>query len=196
MKINFITSNKGKVTTVNDSLKMNGINAEVIATDLNIIEPQADSVAEVSMIKAKAAYDILKQPVLVEDGGFEVEALKGFPGVYTKFMLTTIGVDGLLDLLKNKENRNAKFVSCTTYINEKGQAFQFHRKGGEGLIKKEKVNVKCDYAWSDIWYVFYDKGLGKTFAESTQEEMLEYYSQPSQKSSLVLFAEWMSNKKG
>lgn len=192
-KINFITSNKGKVKTVSDSLKANGIQAQVLATDLNIIEPQADTVEEVSLIKAKAAFEILNEPVLVEDGGFAVEALNGFPGVYTKFMLTTIGVDGLLDLMKNKTNRNAKFVSCSTYIDKNGKAYQFSRIGGKGLITHERSKNKSDIAWSDLWYVFYEEDLGKTFADCEEKEIMDYYSQPTQKSSLVLFTEWLSN---
>lgn len=193
-KINFITSNKGKVKTVSDSLLANGINAEVIATDLNIMEPQAETVAEVSLIKAKKAYEILNQPVLVEDGGFAVEALNGFPGVYTKYMLTTIGIDGLLALMKDKTNRKANFISCTTFIDENGNAKQFHRAGGQGLITHERSKKESAIAWSDFWYVFFEEGLGKTFADCNEKEILEYYSQDSQKSSLVKFAEWLGSQ--
>ncbi len=191
--IKFITSNQGKIKTLNKSLNSLNANAVVEGINLDIIEPQADNVKEVSLIKAKKAFELLKQPVLVEDGGFEVETLNGFPGVYTKFMLTTIGVDGLLDLMKGKSNRKAKFVSCTTYIDENGKVHQFDRIGGEGLITQEKSKNKSDIAWSDIWYVFYEENLGKTFADCSEDEIMNYYSQPTQKSSLVIFSEWLAS---
>ncbi|MCP4394015.1 MAG: non-canonical purine NTP pyrophosphatase [Alphaproteobacteria bacterium] len=189
--IHFITSNNGKVETLNGRLANLGIDIRVEGTDLDIIEPQADTIREVSLIKAKKAFKILKEPVVVEDGGFEIEALKGFPGVYTKYALTTIGADGLLDLMQGKDNRNAKFVSCTTFIDEEGEIHQFDRIGGNGYIVNEKVKNKSEIAWSDIWYIFYIEELGKTLAECSQDEVLDWYSLPNQKQSLVVFTDWL-----
>ena len=84
MKINFITSNQGKVKSLENSLKSNNIDVLVCAQNLDIMEPQFDTVQEVSKYKALKAFEILKEPVLVEDGGFSVFELNGFPGVYTK----------------------------------------------------------------------------------------------------------------
>ena len=91
MKIHFITSNKGKIKSLNSYFQNLGRpDVEIIPTNLNLIEPQADTVAEVSLFKARQAFQQLKEPVLVEDGGFAIEALNGFPGVYTKYANQTL----------------------------------------------------------------------------------------------------------
>lgn len=79
LEINFITSNAGKVAALKRSLAQKGIGRVIVnARNLNLMEPQFDTVAEVSAFKARQAYEILKKTVLVEDGGFCIEALKGF----------------------------------------------------------------------------------------------------------------------
>ncbi|MFV0626429.1 MAG: non-canonical purine NTP pyrophosphatase [Alphaproteobacteria bacterium] len=96
MELYFITSNLGKAQTLQKSFEIAGYkNIKIIQKDMNLMEPQADTVAEVSKFKAEQAYKILKAPLLVEDGSFCVEALEGFPGVYTKYVLETIGVKEL-----------------------------------------------------------------------------------------------------
>ena len=157
MKINFITSNQGKVKSLENSLKSNNIDVLVCAQNLDIMEPQFDTVQEVSKYKALKAFEILKEPVLVEDGGFSVFELNGFPGVYTKYILKTLGADGILKLMQGVNNRAAKFVSVATFVNEDGTLFQFEREGGEFEISKEKVDIQSPFAWSELWKIIYLK---------------------------------------
>lgn len=188
-KINFITSNKGKITSLKAALKERGCSVEVRAFDLNLTEPQFDTVAEVSAFKAREAYSLLKTPVLVEDGGFEVEALKGFPGVYTKYILQTIGADGIIKLLSGEHNRRARFASCASYINEQGELFQFDREEGIKLeVAEQKVDINSPYAWSELWKILYVPQWGKVMCELTGDEVNELYN--TVRGSLQKFAEW------
>jgi len=75
---------------------------ERIAVELP--EIQAATSREVALAKAAAAYAIVRRPVIVEDAGFELTALGGFPGPFIKYWeelggLATIcrAVDGLGD---------------------------------------------------------------------------------------------------
>jgi len=52
---------------------------------LELPEIQAATTREVALAKAAAAYDQLARPVIVEDAGFELVALGGFPGPFIKF---------------------------------------------------------------------------------------------------------------
>ncbi|MDD4358516.1 MAG: non-canonical purine NTP pyrophosphatase [Candidatus Pacebacteria bacterium] len=194
-KIYFITSNKAKIKSLKEQLLDKGLNIEVEGKNLNIIEPQADNVKDVSLIKAKEAFSILKQPLIVEDGGFEIEALNGFPGVYAKYILKTIGIDGILKLMKEENNRNCKSVSCTTFVNEKGEIYQFERIGGKGIISEKKSLKHSDFAWSDFWYVFYIPRFNKTLNEMTKEELFDLWSNESEKSSITVFIKWLENNK-
>jgi len=172
VEINFITGNGGKVLTLQKAFVDRGRNdIEVKQQKLEIIEPQADTVKEVSKNKALQAYKILHEPLLVEDGGFCIDALNGFPGVYTRYVLDTIGAEGLLKLMSNNPNRNCGFVSCITYIDGNGKIMQFDSSDkSEGELATELVRVDCKEAWSDIWYIYKIKSIGKTLAEYSIEK--------------------------
>lgn len=190
-EINFITSNQGKIKTLDKYLKQNEIDFKVIPHKLNIVEPQASTVEEISKSKALQAFEILKQPVLVEDGGFYIEELNNFPGVYVRYILDTIGTEGILKLMENKINRKARFVSCATYINENGELLQFTNDKLEnswGFITKERSNVICPNAWSDLWYIFSDDENSKTWAELSNEN--KPFGKYHGKSSIENFVLW------
>lgn len=193
MKINFITSNQGKVKSLENSLKSNNIDVLVCAQNLDIMEPQFDTVQEVSKYKALKAFEILKEPVLVEDGGFSVFELNGFPGVYTKYILKTLGADGILKLMQGVNNRAAKFVSVATFVNEDGTLFQFEREGGEFEISKEKVDIQSPFAWSELWKIIYLKEYNKNLCELSEQEVSEYYGRAGANGSIQKFVNWYIN---
>jgi XTP/dITP diphosphohydrolase len=49
--------------------------------------------------------------LFIEDSGLFIDALKGFPGVYSSYVLKTIGIHGVLKLMRNIDDRGAEFVS-------------------------------------------------------------------------------------
>ncbi len=193
-KINFITSNKGKIKSLENSLKVNNIDVQICAQNLDIMEPQFDTVQEVSKYKALKAFEILKEPVLVEDGGFSVFELKGFPGVYTKYVLKTLGADGILKLMQGIENRTAKFISVTTFVNKDGILFQFEREGGDFEISKEKIDIQSPYAWSELWKIIYLKEYNKNLCELSEQEVSEYYGRAGANGSIQKFVNWYINE--
>jgi XTP/dITP diphosphohydrolase len=193
-KINFITSNQGKVKSLENSLKLNNIDVLVCAQNLDIMEPQFDTVHEVSKFKALKAFEVLKEPVLVEDGGFSVFELKGFPGVYTKYVLKTLGADGILKLMSGIENRTAKFIGVATFINKDGDIFQFEREGGEFEISKEKVDIQSPFAWSELWKIIYLKEYNKNLCELSEQEVSEYYGKAGANGSIQKFVNWYINE--
>ncbi len=193
-KINFITSNKGKIKSLENSLKVNNIDVQICAQNLDIMEPQFDTVQEVSKYKALKAFEILKEPVLVEDGGFSVFELKGFPGVYTKYVLKTLGADGILKLMQGIENRTAKFISVATFVNKDGILFQFEREGGDFEISKEKIDIQSPYAWSELWKIIYLKEYNKNLCELSEQEVSEYYGRAGANGSIQKFVNWYINE--
>mgnify|MGYP003607396213 CR=1 FL=1 len=196
MKINFITSNKGKVVTLKKAFKSSGIEIDVEQQTLDIVEPQANDVATVSKNKALQAYKILNEPVVVEDGGFCIDALKGFPGVYTRYILDTIGAEGLLKLMKNETNRSCKFISYTTYIDENGELFQFETDNIATLsLTDELVKVNCEEAWSDIWHICKIDELNKTLAEAKGKDWNNLKAKHNfGRDSITKFVDWFKTK--
>ena len=58
----------------------------IIGKKLDIPEIQTLNQKEVAIDKARKAYEILKQPLIVDDSGFFVNKYNNFPGVLTKFI--------------------------------------------------------------------------------------------------------------
>jgi len=104
--IYFVTSNKGKF------LEANAIFGDLIQKDIGYTEIQADTLEEVAAFGMREVAERLQGPVMLEDAGLFVEALSGFPGVYSAYVQKTIGNRGILRLMEGVENRRAYFRLC------------------------------------------------------------------------------------
>lgn len=192
-EINFITSNKGKVEALKTALLETKLKIDVRIVKLGLVEPQFDQVKEVSRYKAEQAFAQLRRPVLVEDGGFCVEALKGFPGVYTRYVLQTIGAKGILKLLAGETNRRAYFVSCATFVDEDGVLHQFEREGSPEMeIGEEMMDIASPHAWSDLWKIIYLKRYGKYLCQMTGEELAGFPGK--EQGSIPRFVNWLAQQ--
>jgi len=115
-----------------------------------------------AVVKA-ALKGIEKTSIIIEDAGLFVDALNGFPGVYSKFVEDTIGNEGILRLLKGNDNRTAAFVSVVGYKDEEGKDRLF-RGEIKGIISTEtQGNVGFGYD-----PIFIPLGEKRTFAENME----------------------------
>ncbi|MFA5310081.1 MAG: RdgB/HAM1 family non-canonical purine NTP pyrophosphatase [Candidatus Paceibacterota bacterium] len=131
-------------------------------SDLDLDEIQSIEVEEVAEHKAKQAYEILKEPVIVEDTGLYFEELNGMPGAFIKFFIKKLTLDKVCSLIK--ENRKAKAITCIAYFDgEELKTFIGETKGE--IAKKPRGNN--GFGWDPI---FIPEGHDKTFAELTEEE--------------------------
>lgn len=132
------------------------------------LEIQSESLEEIAKTSVLDAFKRCNLPIIVEDAGLFIEALNGFPGAYAAYVYKSIGNEGVLKLMENVENRNAKFQSVIAYyfqgLNEpilfKGEVF--------GRITKEKRHGNSGFGFDPIFEPL--GGAGKTFAEMTVEE--------------------------
>lgn len=193
-KIFFVTGNKGKAESLRSLFEYFNMPIEVEQIKLKLLEIQANSVEEVSIKKAKQAFEILKKPLIVEDGGFCVDALNNFPGVYTKYALNTIGVNGILKLMNGVKNRKCQFQSTLTFINNDGNHYSFNASYEDGALAHEKENIECEHAWSEVWHVYIIPELNRTLASMTEKEINDYYSKYSDRDNMYAFAKWYSNE--
>jgi XTP/dITP diphosphohydrolase len=136
---------------------------------MDLVEPQFDSVLEVAKYKAKQAFDIVKKPVFVCDAGFSIEELDGFPGAYAKYFNDTIGNDGYLRLMKDKENRKCFYTTTIVYIDESGKEHSFESHINAKMTKEEAKEINGE-AWSDLWKITILEGSVKTIAELSEDE--------------------------
>ena len=78
----FVTENKGKFEMIKRVLQHYGTDLQQKAIELQ--EPDSDNLKEVALSKARQAFEKVRQPLIVEDTGFFLEAYKGFPGQHSK----------------------------------------------------------------------------------------------------------------
>jgi len=100
-RIHFLTGNEGKVAEAKHHLEPLGHDVVQLSVE-GIVEPQAEeleTVARAKLEQAKAHLPNQDDWLMVEDAGLFVEALDGFPGVYSSYALSTLGCHGLLRLL-------------------------------------------------------------------------------------------------
>lgn len=155
----FVTSRKRKFTEAQKIL-----NLPLKQVDLDLPEIQALEVEEVVKAKARAAYQEIKKPCLVEDSGLYLEALKGFPGALGKWIEKTIGWDGFLKLLHNVKNRRA-YGKCMICFYD-GKKYHLFSGRVNGRIAR-KLAGDAGFGWDTI---FIPKGYRRAFAEMSMEE--------------------------
>lgn len=88
--------------------------------NLDLPEIRHDEVAAVASGKARAAWDQLKRPLIVDDTGFFISALNGFPGTCAAYCMKTIGNSGILRLMDGVLDRSAYFETVIAYASEEG----------------------------------------------------------------------------
>ena len=134
MKAIFVTTNEHKRREVQEIL---GVALESV--DLDLPEIQAIDPAEVAAEKARAARAALGDtdlPVIVEDSGLMVDAWGGFPGALTKWLMSSVGNEGLLRMLSEDDDRSAGAVCVVALAAVDGTVHTF-RGEVRGTVAQE-----------------------------------------------------------
>lgn len=124
---------------------------------------------ENALIKARTIYKTLHKNCFADDTGLEVESLDGAPGVYSARYAgeendATKNIEKLLENLKHKTNRKARFRTVFSLITE-GKEYLF-----EGIVRGEILLEKHGESGFGYDPVFLPDGFKISFAEMTLEE--------------------------
>jgi XTP/dITP diphosphohydrolase len=161
----FVTGNNHKFNEARRVLSEYRI-ATAMLRKIDATEIQDDSienVAKASVIDAVKKCDL---PVLVEDAGLFIEALKSFPGPYSSYVYRTIGNEGVLRLMEDVANRRACFNSVVAFLSPSKSDPLFFNGEVEGQITAET----CGSQGFGFDPIFKPSGSSKTFAEMSVEE--------------------------
>lgn len=120
---------------------------------IEIIE-NGQTFEENALIKARALYNEIHQPVISDDSGLEVDAMNKEPGVHSARWMGentpyTIKNQAIIDAVKGKE-RSARFVCVIAYIDEDGKEHTY-RGTIEGQINDEIVGEN-GFGYDPIFY--------------------------------------------
>ncbi|HEX7391580.1 MAG TPA: RdgB/HAM1 family non-canonical purine NTP pyrophosphatase [Thermoplasmata archaeon] len=100
------------------------------------------------------------RPLMMDDSGLFIDALKGFPGVYSSYVFRTLGCDGILKLMQGVGNRSARFECCIGFIRP-GIKPHISKGVAKGRISEEKAG-SGGFGYDPI---FVPEGYSKTYAQ-------------------------------
>lgn len=189
LKITLATGNHHKVEEINLIAKDYDIEFILPEGEFDPIE-DGKNFLENAYCKAKYASKIGKTELyLADDSGLCCEALNGEPGIYSARYEKTPDkrIDKLLFNMKDKTNRNAKFV-CAMVIADKNSKILFQtQQECVGYIMNERKGVG-GFGYDPIFFV---NEKQKGMAELTKEEK----SKVSHRSkSLNMVLNWLKNE--
>ena len=101
---------------------------------------------------------------MIDDSGLFVDALRGFPGVYSSHAYRTIGPRGILGLLRSSPTRAARFE--TAFLFHDGTTGRLVRGACRGAIARSERGTG-GFGFDPI---FIPAGHRTTFAEMSVEE--------------------------
>lgn len=133
------------------------------------VEETGETFIENSIIKALEYGKEIGQPVIADDSGLSIDVLGGFPGVMSARYLEGASyvekMESILQLMRNYEERNAKFVCAATYFNPIKNFLISVEGYVEGTISRE-IRGDKGFGYDPI---FIPKGYDKTFGELGEE---------------------------
>jgi len=108
--IYFVTGNTHKFNEGLEIFSRERLRYKLKQKDIKTIEIQANSLRDVASFKLNSVKNKINASFFIEDAGFFVDIpLGGFPGVYSSYVLKTIGNEGILKLIDDFTESRAHF---------------------------------------------------------------------------------------
>lgn len=134
-KIVVATNNRNKLEEFRDIMSRTGVELVSMSEAGVHVEPEENgsSLTANAEIKARAVWELCRQPVLADDTGLFIDALDGRPGIYSARYAGPDGnnggnIDKVLAELDGvpAEKRTARFITVLCLIDENGVSHYFH----------------------------------------------------------------------
>ena len=169
--IYFITSNRRKFTSLQKLLQPLGIDLQRLDYDFNEGRGlDIQTIAKSKLAQAKKAFP--GKRLIVDDRGFFIPALKGFPGPFVKLLLDSFSYPGIIKLMQGETDRRAIFSFAVGYFD--GEKDHIFVADEEGFIVDEPRGDNL-HDWTELLYIYGHPSFpGRSLAELNDEEWQEY----------------------
>ncbi len=167
-KLIYLTGNKDKAKEARKHfIERHGLDMDIKDPDFEVIEIQAESSIEVAKYSAKYAAERLNQPVLKSDTALYIDYLGGLPGPYNKYFYKQIGIEKLLYIMKDVEERSARLEHSFAFCCPGEDPVIFTGGSRGSIAHQSKGRIGC---WHDMFYI--PDGETKTLSELRKEDEL------------------------
>ncbi len=169
--IYFITSNQRKFTSLQKLLQPLDIDLQRLDYDFNEGRGlDIQTIARSKLAQAKKAFP--GKRLIVDDRGFFIPALKGFPGPFVKLLLDSFSYPGIIKLMQGETDRRAIFSFAVGYFD--GEKDHIFVADEEGFIIDEPRGDNL-HGWTELLYIYGHPSFpGRSLAELNDEEWQEY----------------------
>lgn len=178
MRLFIASANQGKIKEIqailaDESLELLSVRDDTKLAELGIaldpdfdVEETGKTFSDNAWLKAEAYSKLTGLATIADDSGLEVKALDGFPSVHSNRWFAGTPHErnlALLDLLKDKADRRARFVSVICFFDPTSGEKQFFEGQITGEIALEPRGDKLEGFGYDP--LFIPEGYEQTFAE-------------------------------
>ena len=170
-QIYFVTSNTKKFISLQKMLASVEVNLRRLEYDFDEgRDLDIRKITEAKLAQAKRAFP--GKRLVVDDRGFFIPALGGFPGPFVKLLLDSFSYKGLIKLMAGETDRRAIFSFGLGYFD--GASDTILTADEVGFITDEPRGDNL-HGWTELLYVYgYDALPGKSLAELSDDEWQEY----------------------
>jgi XTP/dITP diphosphohydrolase len=160
----FATGNKGKFSEASLIARAHGMDLRHLRIEKE--EIQSEDLARIASYAAERAAKSTHKVVVAEDAGFFVRYLGGFPGPYSSYVFDTVGVEGILKLMRGIRPRTAAFRASVAYCEPGGRSLCFN-----GIVDGSLAHKPIGSRGFGFDPIFIPKGGdGRTFAQMGPDE--------------------------
>ncbi len=179
MKLLLATSNKGKAHEMRGALE--GLGLEILDPEdfphIKAPHESGQTFSENAIQKARYYFENTKLPVVADDSGIIVEALKDELGIHTrrwgagKDVSDAEWIDFFLSRMKHEKNKRARFMCVLAYIDDKGDLHTFEGSC-DGIITD--IPEAAYLAGLPLSACFRPDGSDKVFSALSVEEKNQF----------------------
>lgn len=171
MKLYFVATNQQKFTSLQRLLLPLGVQLQQLEYECNEgRELDVRRVASTKLAQAKARFPGKK--LIVDDRGFFIPALKGFPRPFVKLLLDSFSYEGIIKLMSEEVDRRAIFSFAIGYFD--GVNDHIFVADEEGFITDTPRGNNL-HGWTELLYIYGHPSFpGRSLAELNDNEWQAY----------------------
>lgn len=183
--IMFATGNARKIAEANATLNVLGLTVQSVKLEMD--EIQHYDPAEITKAKARAAYAIIKQPVVVSDTSWSIPALGGFPGGYMKDISSWWQADDWLSVMARHDDKRIICLEHIAYFD--GESVRHFEEKYEGyFISEARGRVDEAESFEQVVVLYGDKTMAEQLAGGGHASAGETHGHWQQ------FAKWYTSR--
>jgi inosine triphosphate pyrophosphatase len=157
--VTLVTGNKGKLV---EWQRLFPAEIKLEAVDVDLDEIQSLDLVAIVTDKARRAFEVVGNPVIVEDVSAGLDKLHGLPGPFIKYFEIALGLDALFQLAEAAGDPATVTCTCAYFD---GKTFLT----ASGAVQGTVVPARGAYGFG-FDHVFTPLGTSKTYGEMDPDE--------------------------